>query len=119
MNNPKVIRLSEVYLIAAEAALKSIDDNGVTAAKYINDLREKRITGYSDVNTVTLDEILKERRIELNGEGHMAWDMWRNKKSVNNPKVGKIDYTDYRTILPIPQAEINTSHGVIKQNFGY
>ena len=119
VNNPKVIRLSEVYLIAAEAALKSIDDNGVTAAKYINDLREKRITGYSDVNTVTLDEILKERRIELNGEGHMAWDMWRNKKSVNNPKVGKIDYTDYRTILPIPQAEINTSHGVIKQNFGY
>ena len=55
----------------------------------------------------------------MNGEGHMAWDMWRNKKSVNNPKVGKIDYTDYRTILPIPQAEINTSHGVIKQNFGY
>lgn len=52
-------------------------------------MREKRITGYSDVNTVTLDEILKERRIELNGEGHMAWDMWRNKKSVNNPKVGK------------------------------
>ena len=82
-------------------------------------MREKRITGYSDVNTVTLDEILKERRIELSGEGHMAWDMWRNKKSVNNPKVGKIDYTDYRTILPIPQAEINTSHGVIKQNFGY
>ena len=119
VNNPKVIRLSEVYLIAAEAALKSIDDNGVTAAKYINDLREKRITGYSDVNTVTLDEILKERRIELNGEGHLARDMCRNKKSVNNPKVGKIDYTDYRTILPIPQAEINTSHGVIKQNFGY
>lgn len=119
VNNPKVIRLSEVYLIAAEAALKSINDNGASAAEYINTLRKNRITGYEEVSTVTLDDILTERRLELNGEGHMAWDMWRNKKSVNNPKVGKVEYTDYRTVLPIPQAEINTSHGVIKQNIGY
>lgn len=40
VNNPKVIRLSEVYLIAAEAALKSINDNGASAAEYINTLRK-------------------------------------------------------------------------------
>ena len=67
MNNPKVIRLSEVYLIAAEAALKSINDNGASAAEYINTLRKNRITGYEEVSTVTLDDILTERRLELNG----------------------------------------------------
>ena len=87
VNNPKVIRLSEMYLIAAEAALKA---NSGNAASYINQLREKRIESYSDVSNVTLDEILDERRLELNGEGHMAWDMWRNKKSVNNPYAGEI-----------------------------
>lgn len=116
VNNPKVIRLSEMYLIAAEAALKANSEN---AASYINQLREKRIESYSDVSSITLDEILDERRLELNGEGHMAWDMWRNKKSVNNPYAGEITYDDYRTVLPIPQAEINVSKGSLKQNQGY
>ena len=105
-----------MYLIAAEAALKA---NSGNAASYINQLREKRIESYSDVSNVTLDEILDERRLELNGEGHMAWDMWRNKKSVNNPYAGEITYDDYRTVLPIPQAEINVSKGSLKQNQGY
>ena len=116
VNNPKVIRLSEMYLIAAEAALKTGQSN---AASFINDLRKKRIEGYSDVNSVTLDEILDERRLELNGEGHMAWDMWRNKRSVNNPYAKEIKYDDYRTVLPIPQAEINVSKGALTQNEGY
>lgn len=115
MNNPKVIRLSEVYLIAAEAALKTSGD----AAKYINDLRKERISGYSEVASVTLDDILKERRLELNGEGHMAWDMWRNRKSVTHATVGEVNWDDYRTILPIPQAEINVTKGSVKQNAGY
>lgn len=115
VNNPKVIRLSEVYLIAAEAALKTSED----AAKYINDLRKERISGYSEVASVTLDDILKERRLELNGEGHMAWDMWRNRKSVTHATVGEVNWDDYRTILPIPQAEINVTKGSVKQNAGY
>ena len=116
VNNPKVIRLSEVYLIAAEAALKTGD---AKAVGFINDLREKRIEGYSDVLTVSLEDILNERRLELNGEGHRAWDMWRNKQSVNNPFVGEVKYDDYRTVLPIPQAEINVSKGMLVQNEGY
>lgn len=116
VNNPKVIRLSEVYLIAAETALKS---GNAQAADFINDLREKRIENYSPVTTVSLADILDERRLELNGEGHMAWDMWRNKQSVDNPFAGEVAYDDYRTVLPIPQAEINVSHGILTQNEGY
>lgn len=84
VNNPKVIRLSEVYLIAAEAALKA---GGADPASYINDLRKQRIADYEDVASVTIDDILTERRLELYGEGHNAWDTWRNKKAVTNAQV--------------------------------
>ena len=43
VNNPKIIRLSDVYLIAAEAAFKT----GGDAASYINTLRQNRIEASS------------------------------------------------------------------------
>lgn len=118
VNNPKVIRLSEVYLIAAEAALKA---GGADPASYMNAVRKKRITDYEDVSSVTIDDILTERRLELYGEGHNAWDTWRNKKSVINAQVpaAPINYDDYRTVMPIPVSEINVSNGKLKQNEGY
>lgn len=119
VNNPKVFRLSEMYLIAAEAALKT---NDVTkAAKYIDDLRQQRIEGYvaGTTTTVTIEDILTERRLELNGEGHMAWDMWRNNEAVNNPAVGEVKPAAYNAVFPIPQANINVSHGALKQNSGF
>lgn len=118
VNNAKVFRLSEIYLIAAEAALKT---NNPDAASYIDDLRQERISGYVDGTTtnVTLDDILTERRLELNGEGHMAWDMWRNGKSVNNPAVGEVVAGAENAVFPLPQANINVSHGALKQNPGF
>lgn len=116
VNSPKVIRLSEVYLIAAEAALKSGKGD---PASFINTLRQNRIEDYEDVTTVTLDDILTERRLELYGEGHSAWDYWRNKMSVNNAAAKEIKYDDYRTIMPLPIAEINVSKGKLIQNPGY
>ncbi|WP_195372031.1 MULTISPECIES: RagB/SusD family nutrient uptake outer membrane protein [Parabacteroides] len=117
VNNPKVIRLSEVYLIAAECALK--EGNAGEAARYINTLRQNRIAGYVDVTSVTLDDILMERRLELFTEGHTSWDYWRNGKSVNNKFAGEIKADDYRTILPMPMTEINVSGGKLQQNPNY
>lgn len=119
VNNAKVFRLSEIYLIAAEAALKTNDETA--AAKYIDDLRKERIADYVAGSTasVTIEDILTERRLELNGEGHMAWDMWRNEKSVNNPKVGEVKPGADNAVFPIPQANINVAHGALKQNPGY
>ena len=115
VNNPKIIRLSEVYLIAAEAALKTNGD----AVSYVNTLRKNRISDYVEVKSVTLDDILFERRIELMAENSMSFDYWRNKKSVVNPYVGEIKYNDYRTILPIPQAEIDLAPSILIQNPQY
>lgn len=116
VNNPKVVRLSEVYLIAAEAAVKSGDSS---AASYINTLRKNRIENYTDVATVTIDDVLLERRLELFTEGHMAWDAWRNGRSVNNKFVGEVKSDDNRTVMAIPISEITVSAGVLKQNPGY
>ena len=115
VNNPKIIRLSDVYLIAAEAAVKT----GGDAASYINTLRQNRIEGYTDVASVTLEEVLFERRVELFAENSMAFDYWRNKMSVTNPNVGEVKYNDYRVILPIPQDEINVAAGELVQNPEY
>lgn len=117
VNNPKIIRLSEVYLIAAEAALKSGD--ATAAAGYINDLRQNRIENYTDVTSVTIDDILLERRLELYAEGHAAFDAWRNGRSVNNTFVGEVPSGDNRTVCAIPISEINVAHGELQQNPGY
>lgn len=112
VDNPKIIRLSEVYLIAAEAALKTNQES--TALTYINKLRSNRIENYADASTLTLDEILTERRLELFTEGHNAWDYWRNKKSVDNSTVGVVNYTDFRTIFPLPQRELSNNPDMVQ-----
>ena len=83
VNNPKIIRLSEVYLIAAEAELKA-NNNGTAAAEYINAIEENRVNGYEDVATVTLDDVLFEYKKELFAENQIAFAYWRNNKSVTN-----------------------------------
>ena len=113
-NNIKVIRLSEVYLIAAEAALKE----GGDAASYLNALLSNRISGYEAVEAVSLDEILDERRKELFGEGQIAFDFWRNGRTVDNGAF-VITPSDYRTVLPLPVEEIDLAKGRLVQNPGY
>jgi starch-binding outer membrane protein, SusD/RagB family len=121
INNPKVIRLSEMYLIAAESALKL--GNTAVAGKYLSDLREHRTTvaPRKYEASITIDDILYESALELYGEGHRAWDLWRNGKSVvrytspaEKDAKGHTDYlTDgtvafdyYQAIYPIAESEL-------------
>lgn len=116
VNNPKIIRLSEVYLIAAEASYYV--SGGAAAASYINAIDEKRITGYTDVASVTIDDILFEYEKEMFAENQIAFAYWRNKKSVTNFLGDVINYDNDRTVLPIPQREIDYNSAII-QNAGY
>ena len=121
INNPKVLRLSEVYLIAAEAALKVNDMK--KARDYLGDLRRERTTTDPDkYNTrVTLEDVLYERAVELYGEGSRAWDLWRNRKPVirwrtpqekdekghtDNLESGVIPFDFFQTIYPINEREL-------------
>jgi len=119
-----VLRLSEVYLIAAEAGFKSTEVNNEDAAVYL----DKVSTRGNPINTVTtadltLDRILLERRKELVAEGHRFFDLIRNKRDivrVNSEEDGTLDYDDNLVVFPIPQDEINVNENIEdQQNEGY
>lgn len=115
--NIKVIRLSEVYLIAAEAALRQSTPDKKKAAEYLQEIR-KRSPGLEPASetNINLDMILNEKSKELYGEGQRFWDMIRcNKtiefnddyKGVPVQRRGKtIDRSSYLTILPIYEDEM-------------
>ncbi|MDF2187185.1 RagB/SusD family nutrient uptake outer membrane protein [Paraflavitalea sp. CAU 1676] len=121
--NLKLIRLSEIYLIAAEAVLPT---DATKAATYLNAIR-KRAPNLAPATaaTVTVDMILDERSKELYGEGQRFFDMIRLNKSItfNDEIIGisvatrpkTIDRTFYKTLLPISQAEINANPGILAQ----
>lgn len=102
-----IIRLSEVYLTAAECAFRNNDKT--KAVEYLNDLVKNRTTteaSLATVDNITLERILIERRKELIGEGQ------RYKEAQSFDR----DY--FKAIAAIPQAEINANPN-IKQNTGY
>lgn len=128
-----IIRLSEVYLTAAECAFRNNDKT--KAVEYLNDLVKNRTTTVASLTTVdniTLDRILIERRKELIGEGQRYFDALRNNETITRytseadkgwhktlSKEAQSFNRDYfKAIAAIPQAEINANPN-IKQNTGY
>ncbi len=83
-NNIKVIRSSELYLIAAEAAaeLGNLDEG----ANYLNTIRKRAnptaITFTATSKDALIDEVLNERRRELCFEGNLFFDIARRKKNL-------------------------------------
>jgi hypothetical protein len=119
-----VIRLAEVYLNRAEARAHLGDDAGAIAdltaiAKRAdpNVKIDPSLTGQRLIN-----RILLERRKELAFEGQRLFDLTRNKKSFVKYHTGGdstiITYPSKKTILPIPQRELNINKN-ITQNPGY
>ncbi|MDG5798940.1 RagB/SusD family nutrient uptake outer membrane protein [Marinilabiliaceae bacterium ANBcel2] len=119
INNPKIIRLAEVYLIAAEAALLGgVSGEAYDAVDYYNELRANRIDEYAEVSDIDIDDILDERRRELFGENHRMFDLVRHQRSIIHPDIGEIPYDDHRIISAIPQRERDISPD-LAQNPGY
>ncbi|NLZ20361.1 MAG: RagB/SusD family nutrient uptake outer membrane protein [Bacteroidales bacterium] len=113
----KVVRLAEMYLIAAEATLKT--STAADAVGYLNTLRKNRIKDYADAATTDIDDILNERRKELFAEGQIAFDFWRNCKTIKSG-LGTYGPDHYQNVLPIPKDEIDIcGEDVLKQNPGY
>ena len=128
-NNYRSVRFSDVLLMAAELAVKT----GGNAQQYLDRVRTR--VGLAPV-PATLDNILKERRVELALEGHRYWDLLRQGLNVADQRItinGKRgpmyvgDQADFnitfkaatKGFFPIPQSEVAISNGVLKQNAGY
>jgi hypothetical protein len=71
------MRLAEIYLNYAEAVVESGQGDATAAVGYVNALRKR--AGHKDNIPLTLDNVLKERRIELAFEGFRYWDMARRR----------------------------------------
>ena len=140
-NMPKPFRLSEMYLIAAEAGAKIGTPEATTiASKMLNDLRAKRIDSYTaaTIPAVSLmTEVMKERECELLGEGFRMSDLRRWNKGfqrdadhLENPALDgvvvaagrsmKYEAGDYRFTWPIPKTEMDANPNLKgQQNPGY
>lgn len=119
-NNIPVIRLSEVYLIRAEA--RANQNKTALAQADLTLLRTNR--GLAAVPAATtgtdlIDLIFNERRVELHLEGHRFFDFKRRGLNILKPAgVPTLSYTDFKVLAPLPQAQVNLNP-LIKQNPGY
>ena len=115
-NNYRSIRLADVYLMAAEA-YNSGGLGDAQARTYLNIVRDR--AGLDDVTTTGSaleDDIFKERRLELVGEGHHFFDLVRTGRAaseINGFVPGKHD------LFPIPIEEIQLAGGRWEQNPNY
>ena len=74
------MRLAEVYLNYAEAVVENGSGFGdkELAENYLNALRRR--AGHTDRISLTLENVLKERRVEMAFEGKRFWDMNRRRE---------------------------------------
>ncbi len=131
VNMPKPLRLSEVYLVRAEANYWL--GNEEAAREDLSAVMRKRISAFGSVNVSgedLLKEIQDERARELYMEGFRLSDLKRWHKDIKRKSQlyaipGPINcelevkYSDakYRfTTWPIPKHEIEATNGVVKGN---
>lgn len=118
-DNSPVIRTTELYLNLAEALARQTA-NSAEAVGILNNLRRRAGLG-DKVNFASqqdlIDAILLERRKELAFEGHRRMDLLRNKQPLK-AGVTKAAFGADKTILPIPQRELDNNPSLVP-NQGY
>ncbi len=130
-NNQRIYRYSETLLNAAELILRTNGDVA-KAQNYFNQVRNR---AHASQRTVSLDNLLEERRLEFVGEGKRYYDLIRFGKAAEVLKPGggkvlntaktaydvqgipeRIQWTESKKYLPIPQDEIEAAKGTLTQN---
>jgi hypothetical protein len=123
LSDTKILRLSEMYLIAAEASLPTNEADALTYVNYITSRRGA--TAIASTGSQLFEDIITERRKELAFEGDRYMDLMRLKRdvvrSVNYPAAARnILYSNFRRIFPIPQTELDANASIrTQQNPGW
>jgi len=124
-DNIKVLRLSEVYLIAAEASLPNNEDDARYYLNSIAEIRDPDFNGYNSTGSNLKNDIITERRKELAFEGDRYYDLNRLTRDITRvendgaiPAPLNIPYSDFHRIAPVPQTELESNPN-IDQNPGY
>lgn len=124
--NFRVIRFSDVLLMAAEL-------NSASKQQYLDRVRAR--VGLDPV-PATMENIMRERRLELSLEGIRYFDVLRQGTAVaaqeftdlgvrgpnyeGDQSIFDVSFdSSTKGFLPIPQTEIDLSEGTLEQNEGY
>ncbi len=138
--NPSMMRYAEVLLIAAEAAVEL--GNNAEAVTYINEVRARARMGGETVTganvpvsfapsavpadisgTVTVNDVLEERRFEFAFEGKRWYDIARRRIGAEVFGASGLEgekpfFTDVDYLLPLPGDELERNPN-LTQNPGY
>lgn len=111
-NNVIVLRLSEMYLIRAEALVKT-GGNAVADLQVIADHRN------ATAQPANIEGVFTERRKELCWEGHYWFDLARtgrdmDREDVSGTAIKHLAAGDYRWARPIPQREFTVNPNLIQ-----
>jgi hypothetical protein len=125
-----IFRLSEQYLIYAEADIRANGTASQTSVNYINLIRERAYSGSksADITSadLTLQYVLDERARELYWEGFRRTDLIRYGQFTTSTYLwpfkggvaGGTNVADFRNIYPIPDQD-RAANPNLKQNPGY
>ena len=123
--SPKILRLSEMYLIQAEASARGGDNT--TAKNALNTLRTSRGASALPDGTDWVAATLAERQRELAYEGHTIFDYWRTGRTMVRQQCNtgletsspcSVEASSHLAVHPIPQREIDVNQNMV-QNSGY
>jgi hypothetical protein len=115
-SDSNTVRVAEMYLNRAEANFRGGTTIGDTPLNDVNAIRQR--AGLAALTTLTLNDILLERRKELAFEGHRRMDLLRNGRNLR-PGGGALSAVGAdKTILGIPSIELDNNPNM-EQNPGY
>ena len=131
--NWRYIRYADVLMMYAEAVLSGGTQGTMTPLQAVNKVRER--ANLLGLNSVTMEDIKKERILEFALEGHRFYDLLRwgelSKRflelTASDSAFKKfISTTDYKGFvtkkhewLPIPINELNSNPYIVENNPGY
>ncbi len=114
--NLRILKYSDILLIRAEAAFH-IGNTG-EATDRINEIRHR--AGLEDLATVTIQDIWRERRLEMAMEHDRWFDLVRTGQAAAVMAAdGKTFIVGTHELFPIPQPQVTLSGGRLMQNNGY
>ena len=121
---PFILRLTEMFLIRAEAccSLNQLDQSAADLkaiiARATGKVATEVVLNYTNA-TDLMHYIERERILELTGEGHRLFDIirWKHdmeRNSDTNSSVRTVTYPNNKFILPIPRTEMDGNKGMVQ-----